>query len=237
MSARLHFTMDLLKNGTHVLITDVDNVYSRYVPLNGFLDEGYDAYHAFEMMYPVHVYKEFGFVICSGHQFIRSSPESIKFMEIVMKRCNSQKCDDQVIYNTVFFNDLKINWDNNVYPDNDQALRVNSTHVENGNLLVESVTGRSTVTNHTIKIWDRDFTWRVSVWNVTLAGVAREGPPHSRLPLVGAFLAKPSEPEELSSQQFILSEISVLLTNCLLFHRLSKNVVGRGNTRILSIDE
>ncbi len=45
MSARLHLTQELLKNGTHLLITDVDNVFSRYVPLTGFLEEGYDVYH------------------------------------------------------------------------------------------------------------------------------------------------------------------------------------------------
>ena len=45
MSARLHLTQELLKNGTHLLITDVDNVFSRYVPLSGFLEEGYDVYH------------------------------------------------------------------------------------------------------------------------------------------------------------------------------------------------
>ena len=108
MSSRLHFTLDLLKNGTHLLITDVDNVFSRYVPLVGFLDEGYDAYHAFEMHYPKNIKDEFGFVVCSGHQFIRSSPEAIKFTKLVIRRCNAPNCDDQVVYNTVFFNDLKI---------------------------------------------------------------------------------------------------------------------------------
>lgn len=49
MAHRLHMTMDLLKNGTHLLITDVDNVFSRYVPLYGFLEEGYDVFHAYEM--------------------------------------------------------------------------------------------------------------------------------------------------------------------------------------------
>ena len=96
MSARLHLTVDMLRNGTHLLITDVDNVFSRYVSLSGFLEEGYDAYHAFEMRYPVPIFNQFGFVICSGHQFLRSSEATLRFMDLVMKRCNREKCDDQV---------------------------------------------------------------------------------------------------------------------------------------------
>ena len=161
MSARLHLTMDFLKNGTHLLITDIDNIFSRHVPLYGFLEEGFDAYHAYEMRYPVPVFDKLGFVICSGHQFFRSSPGTLRFMDLVMKRCNREKCDDQVTYNHVFFSDLNITWDNIDHPNHTEALRINTTHPENSGLLVESVTGRSPVTNHTIKIWDRDFAWRV----------------------------------------------------------------------------
>eukprot|EP00581_Thalassiosira_minuscula_P016890 CAMPEP_0183730976 /NCGR_PEP_ID=MMETSP0737-20130205/33989_1 /TAXON_ID=385413 /ORGANISM="Thalassiosira miniscula, Strain CCMP1093" /LENGTH=366 /DNA_ID=CAMNT_0025963585 /DNA_START=80 /DNA_END=1177 /DNA_ORIENTATION=- len=162
MSARLHLTMDMLKNGTHLLITDIDNVFSRHVPLWGFLEEGYDVYHAFEMRYPMHIYRDYGFVICSGHQFLRSSPEAIAFMEVVMRHCRHAKCDDQVTYNNVFFTELNIRWDGMDNPDREGAIRVNTTHPENSNLLVESVTGRSPVTNHTVKIWDRDFAWRLA---------------------------------------------------------------------------
>jgi len=167
MSARLHLTIDILRNGTHVLITDIDNIFSRHVPLVGFLEEGYDVYHAYEMRYPQSIYNEFGFVVCSGHQFLRSSPATLEFMKLVMKRCKGSKCDDQVTYNKVFFYDLDIEWDGldvGVDSPNDVrgALRVNTTHAENTNLLVESVTGRSRVTNHTVKIWDRDFAWRLA---------------------------------------------------------------------------
>ena len=168
MAARLKLTTDLLRNGTHLLITDVDNVFSRHVPLHGFLEQGYDVYHAFEMFYPTWIYHIHGFVICSGHQFLRSSPETLNFMDLVMDRCRGKKCDDQNTYNEVFFWDLNITWDNNMGRSpatREGALRVNSTGPESNNLLVESATGRSPVTNHTIKIWDRDFAWRVSFVN------------------------------------------------------------------------
>ncbi|KAL7537666.1 hypothetical protein ACHAXR_007992, partial [Thalassiosira sp. AJA248-18] len=162
MAHRLRFTSNLLLNGTHLLITDIDNVFSRHVPLYGFLEEGYDVFHAYEMQYPRHVFDEMGFVICSGFQFLRSSPATFRFFELIMKLCHWGKCDDQVTYNEVFYKDLNIKWDNMDTPNHAGALRVNSTHVENSNLLVESVTGRSQTTNHTIKIWDRDFAWRLA---------------------------------------------------------------------------
>ena len=65
-------------------------------------------------------------------------------------------------YNKVFFLDLDIQWDGMETPNNKHALRVNIAEGENSNLLVESVTGRSNVTGHTIKIWDRDFAWRLA---------------------------------------------------------------------------
>lgn len=195
MSARLHLTTDMLRNGTHLLITDIDNIYSRHVPLQGFLEEGYDVYHAFEMRYPVHIYNRFGFVICGGHQFLRSSPGSLRFMNLVMKHCSQSKCDDQVSYNHVFFNVLKMKWDRNDNPNHGGALRINSTDPENNNLLVESLTGRSTVTNHTVKVWDRDFAWRVSafLFNCYVTTCCKRGGTltySSQIPLFSALCAK-----------------------------------------------
>ncbi len=170
--------MDVLRNGTHVLVTDVDNIFNRHVPLRGFLEEGFDVYHAYEMKFPTHIYRETGFVVCGGHSFFRSSPETIRYMQIVLNDCESQisrdKCNDQITLNTVLFRSLGVRWDGVGDPNHAGALRLNTTgdgatspeqernKEENNNLLVESVTGRSNVTNHTIKIWDRDFAWRVS---------------------------------------------------------------------------
>lgn len=161
MAARLHLTMELLRNGTHLLVTDVDNVFSRYVPLYGFLDEGYDVFHAYEMRYPTYIFDEMGFVVCSGHQFLRSSPGTLRFMELMENRCKGDKCDDQVVYNEVFWRELNIEWDGNG-PTHEGALRLTGNNAENDGLLVESATGRSRTTNHTIKIWDRDFAWRLA---------------------------------------------------------------------------
>ncbi|KAL7467435.1 hypothetical protein ACHAXS_007678 [Conticribra weissflogii] len=178
MRSRLQVTKALLRGGASLLISDVDNVFSRYVDLKGLLLEGYDVYHAYEMRYPVQIFKEFGFVLCSGFQLLRSSSRTIRFLELVLARCRGKKCDDQVTYNEVFFHDLDIEWDypnNYNFENNNQdgnsrsfgpnhigALRISSNNSENDGLLVEGATGRSRVTNHTIKIWDRDFAWRLA---------------------------------------------------------------------------
>ena len=165
--------MNMLKNGTHVLVTDIDNIFNRYVPLHGFLEEGFDVYHAYEMKFPKHFYFRNRFVVCGGHSFFRASPETMRYMEFVLNDCDSDKCNDQVVLNRVLFNSLDVKWDNGD-PNHARALRINATgddgsspekqrnKAENNYLLVESATGRSRVTNHTIKIWDRDFAWRVS---------------------------------------------------------------------------
>jgi len=165
--------MDMLKNGTHVLVTDIDNIFNRYVPLHGFLEEGFDVYHAYEMKFPTHIYFKTRFVVCGGHSFFRASPETIRYMEIVLNDCASDKCNDQITLNSVLFNSLDVKWDNG-NPNHARALRMNTTgdygsslekqtnKAVNNYLLVESATGRSRVTNHLIKIWDRHFAWRVS---------------------------------------------------------------------------
>lgn len=159
MSNRLKLTRDLLRNGTSVLITDVDNIWTRYVPLHGFIDEGYDIYHAYEMRYPEYLFDKYGFVVCSGHQFLRATEATIRFMDLVIKRCRSDKCDDQISYNEALFYDSDVAWDRE--PARENALRLSSKIKNNDQLLLEGATGRSRKTNHTIKIWDRDFAWRL----------------------------------------------------------------------------
>lgn len=243
MSARLHLTIDILKNGTHILVTDIDNIFSRHVPLVGFLEEGYDVYHAFEMRYPVPIYKEFGYVICSGHQFLRSSPATLRFMELVMRRCRAAKCDDQITYNRVFFYDLQIQWDGGMEtPNHGGALRVNTTHPENSGLLVESVTGRSAVTNHTIKIWDRDFAWRVSFLGATQLCVLQNAIVFARRVARGLLLPTPISSTagglwtRNTKERFCLVLTRISLVPVRLWHRTLKKV-GRGNSRVLSVEE
>jgi hypothetical protein len=160
-AARVKFARDMVKNGTHIMVTDVDNIFSRYVNPVGFIEEGYDVYHAYEMKYPLTLHRKHGFVVCGGHHFFRSSEETARFLDMAVKKCGD-KCDDQVMLNHLLWQ-LEIEWDGGHPPSHPGAKRVSDEEYEmNNGHLVESATGRSRLTNHTIKIWDRDFAWRLS---------------------------------------------------------------------------
>jgi len=163
-SLRLQFTLEMLQNGTHVLVTDVDNIFNRYVPLAGFLEERFDVFHAYEMKYPMNLFQENGFVVCAGHQFIRSNSATISYLrdEVLGDCFKANNCDDQVQYN-VALHKLRIHW--NANPFGKDRIKISSNVKENDGLLVEQLTGTASLGDNVklrIKIWDRDFCWRLS---------------------------------------------------------------------------
>ena len=161
MAARVRFARDLVRNGTHVLLTDVDAVFSRYVNPLGFVKEGYDVYHAHEMRFPTYLYEMFGLMVNGGHHFFKSTPATIRFLDFVVQVCG-KKCDDQVVFNKVLWK-LELEWDGGKLPTHPDAMRISiEKDGINGGLLVESSTGRSKITGHSFKIWDRDFATRLS---------------------------------------------------------------------------
>ena len=163
-SLRIQFTLEMLQNGTHVLVTDVDNIFNRHVPLTQFLDEGFDIIHAYEMKYPTNFFHENGFVVCAGHQFIRSSPATISYLrdEVLGDCFKANNCDDQVQYNAALQR-LQIHWNKN--PFGKDRIKISSNNTENDGLLVEELTGTASLGDKyklKIKIWERDFCWRLS---------------------------------------------------------------------------
>ena len=115
-SLRMQFTLEMLQNGTHVLVTDVDNIFNRYVPLSQIVEERFDIIHAYEMKYPTNLFQENGFVVCAGHHFIRSSPATISYLrdEVLGDCFKANNCDDQVQYN-VALQKLQIHWNTNPF--------------------------------------------------------------------------------------------------------------------------
>jgi hypothetical protein len=160
MMKRLQFAIKKMRAGVSILLTDIDNIFMRHVPLSEFWDESYDVIHAYEGRFPVPVFEKMGFVVCGGRQWFRATKGSILFLEMVMKYCqNEQKCNDQIAFNQLMLNDLQMQWDKDLYRSD--APRVNlPANEEMHGLMTESVTGRSLVTNHTVKIWSRDFATR-----------------------------------------------------------------------------
>ena len=53
MMERLKYAVRQLQMGTSLLVTDVDNIFMRHVPLEEFYKEPFDVIHANEMKFPV----------------------------------------------------------------------------------------------------------------------------------------------------------------------------------------
>lgn len=162
---RLRYVKEQLQRGIHLLLTDADNVFMKYVPIWNFYQEGYDVIHAYEITFPEFIYRQFGMVVCGGHEWLRASNATIRFMNMVLNQCNTlkSKCNDQIAFNQALFNHGQVEWDGGVNPHHADLPRLNWDNDKiNCGQLVKGLSGRSRVTNHTFKIWDRDFAWRLS---------------------------------------------------------------------------
>ena len=153
---RILYCLNQLRAGQSLLLTDVDNIFSRYEPLGQFYDSEYDAYFALEMKYPTYVFKKMGFVLCGGMTFLKSSEATIKVVEKLLNLCDQpdhpKRCDDQVELNNMLVKDMA--W--------------NSTWARKESRLVDGMVqfgfeGQSrAIPGFRAKVWDRDFAWRGS---------------------------------------------------------------------------
>jgi hypothetical protein len=171
MAVRWKFLQHQLEQGIHVLLTDVDNVFSRYIPLdeekNSVLfatdsnDGIVDVWHAYATKYPRKVYSKLGFVVCSGMSWWRASPAAIRFAKIMHKSCGSM-CDDQRVLNNLLIDDTVLNmtWFRTQEMMNSRISSVTTTDDRFLGLPTIGISGYSSVTGHRAKIWDRDFAFR-----------------------------------------------------------------------------
>jgi hypothetical protein len=157
---RILYCMEQIANGTSLLLTDVDNIFQRYVPLKEFQNSGFDVIHAYEVGFPPELFQRYGFVVCGGMTWYTANNRTLKFLHQIEQMCSNggsgNKCNDQKEINKFI---LLPEIGGVVWDDTPNQRRVNSTDSNNG-LLEIGQTGRSEVTGHTIKIWDRDFAWR-----------------------------------------------------------------------------
>jgi hypothetical protein len=151
------YTLQQLKMGHHILITDVDNIFSKYHPMSSMELSEYDVFHALETKYPVKVYNATGFVVCGGMGWFRSTPSTIDFVQLLTDRCNGT-CDDQVKLNSLLAFEMEMEWN---LTDWHKSIRThrNRSPILNG-LLERGFTGVSKITGHKVLVWDRDFAYR-----------------------------------------------------------------------------
>jgi hypothetical protein len=161
---RWHYVLGQLQAGTSILLTDVDNVFHKHNALSEDPDfAGFDVLHAYDGMSPQHVYEQIGFTVHGGMTWLKATPSTIAFVRKLVDHCGIM-CDDQTVLNEMIADPkvLGIEWDanhgNNDHqrpPTRDNRAAPVSPH-DTSPLPSESRTGRSTVTGHTVKIWDRE---------------------------------------------------------------------------------
>ncbi|KAL7466045.1 hypothetical protein ACHAXS_006336 [Conticribra weissflogii] len=176
-ATRWVYILGQLKRGNHILLTDADNIFVRYLPLEVMENSEYDVYHAHCGDFPIR-FLSMGFVVCGGMAWLRSSEGAVRYVESILEQCGwggldadadadaddgevvgagdgmmkakAAKCDDQQVVNSkFFFNSLNYTWD-------DEETRPKA---EQGFWKGES-SGRSLVTGHRFKLWSVDMCYR-----------------------------------------------------------------------------
>ena len=165
MAVRWKFLYQQLQNGIHILLTDVDNIFTRYVPMSEFEQQTtVDVWHAYATKFPTKEFREQGFVVCSGMSWWRASPEAIAFAKLMTDACGD-RCDDQRVLNRLLVHSLNMTWDNDITPDRMASRTTNRTESDPRmvGLFTKEIFGRSLRTHHTTGIWNRSFAYRGSI--------------------------------------------------------------------------
>ena len=155
---RILYCLNQLKVGQSLLLTDVDNIFSRHQPLAPFYESGYDAIFALEQKFPTQVYDAQGFVVCGGMTFFKATNATIQVMERLLERCDggTKRCDDQVEWNQLLWKEM--DWDtveSKKRPTEDGMLQYGFE----GRYKRGIIPGLDS-NNFRAKVWDRDFAWR-----------------------------------------------------------------------------
>lgn len=152
------YVYDQLKNGSHVLLSDVDNVFHRFKSMKDMEQSKFDVFHAYSTSYPEDIFYSMGFTVCGGLGWYRSSPKVTRFVGSLLNKCKCLEtincdcyCDDQVTLNELLGKKgkHKVSWDREI--PRPKSL---------GDYPWGNISGVSAKTRHRIHIWDRNLAYR-----------------------------------------------------------------------------
>ena len=119
-----------------------------------------DIFHAYATKVPLGAFKKQRFAVCSGMSWWRGgSPGSVHMAQIMHEKCGIM-CDDQKVLNQLLIDRKAVGmtWE---WPDHVLSSRlVDLVDKRYDGLLTRGMIGRSNVTQHVAKLWDRDFAFR-----------------------------------------------------------------------------
>lgn len=148
---RILYVYNQLKAGNSILLTDTDNIFTRYEPLTSFYDNGYDAIFAFEERFPGRIFKRMGFVVCGGMTFFKATEATLKLVGKWLAMCPGS-CNDQEKLNSLLLHEMKWN----------SSWAKEESRLENG-LIQSGFDGvGTTIPEFRARVWDRNFAWRGS---------------------------------------------------------------------------
>jgi hypothetical protein len=173
MAVRWKFLLQQLEQGVHVLLTDIDNIFTRYIDIDTVIANHHndhhdhqdpsmdvDVWHAYATKYPRKSFAQQGFVVCSGMSWWRASPAAIRFGRLMHETCGSL-CDDQRVLNNLLAGPkLNMTWD---WTPTIQASRLTNATTQDPRFVglpTIGISGRSSITGHTAEVWDREFAFR-----------------------------------------------------------------------------
>lgn len=151
---RWEYVLKQLQAGWNVILADVDNIFVRFVPARDlFQPRHIDIFHTYGTKHPTRVFAQQGFVVCGCLTALRASKASMDYVSRLVKACGV-KCDDQQVMNELYAHQLQVEWYE--YDKANQTTSSSRSWYFDG-IPIKGRTGRSKVTNHTVRIWDRDF--------------------------------------------------------------------------------
>eukprot|EP00934_Nitzschia_sp_Nitz4_P002024 Nitzschia sp. Nitz4//scaffold396_size11502//1317//2120//NITZ4_009035-RA/size11502-processed-gene-0.2-mRNA-1//1//CDS//3329550265//2024//frame0 len=164
MAVRWKYLQRRLEEGTPIVLTDVDNIFTRYLDVDADIaqkDSSIDVWHAYATKFPRKAFSRQGFVVCSGMSWWRPSPGGIAFARLMQSTCGDM-CDDQRVLNDLMIDSTKLNmtW---MWTEKVRRTVIDNTTTSDPRFLglpTIGVKGVASQTGHRAQVWDRDFALR-----------------------------------------------------------------------------
>jgi hypothetical protein len=163
--SRWNYVLRQLEQGNHILMSDVDNAFMKYLPTQQLEDSDVDVYHAYAgtiNSFPQKCFRKYGFTICGGLFWWRNIPSVMDFVRQLVNQCGCQHidcdchCDDQVALNQLLFkSDNKIRWN--------RPRMVKIPKSEKDLQWTNELTGVGKKTGHRVKVWSRYTAFRANI--------------------------------------------------------------------------
>ena len=174
---RLSYTLDHVKQGIDVLVSDINTIFMNYVPLqvlHELENEKYDVFHSFETKTPTWAYEKQGFVIYNGFSYFKANARVIKLLNKLVMGCITisdpveKRCNDQIVLNAAYSDNARLNkryhlnmkWNFTSENSGPTAKRLYHSNPAYNGTLVIGVEGVSEATGHKVRVWDREFVFR-----------------------------------------------------------------------------